>query len=172
MILDYYDAVEAAIEKHARNRTEEEKKDIRQQIYLDLLVEGKRVSTKNVKKLISESVLKHLRGSRKEDRLESLDEPSVFRIADANNAQEFEVFSGVDLSLIEDAVNKLPAVDRLILTHVFGLGTQITSITDLSKWMKKPRIWVKRKKIKALEKVRMILKTNGEKNGYRANNNN
>jgi hypothetical protein len=154
MIWKYWNEIETAIERHAANRSQDEKQDIRQTVYLTLLA-GKRVTTKKkALKIARESVLQYIQEQKKEGKEESLSEPGVFRMAEEQQAQEFDTSGGLDL---EAAIERLPAADQIIIRMFYGLAGEAQTIASIAHWFGKPGIWVRRRKKLAVEKLKILL---------------
>jgi RNA polymerase sigma factor (sigma-70 family) len=155
-VLDYYKAVDIAVGKYGKGKSEEELKDIRQTCYLALLEAGTRV--KNIKiayKICKDSVLRYLyEGDGKLIELESLSDDSVFRKVERTHSQEFDTSDGLDVESIKNVIDKLSDEDRYIVEMTFYFNYTVERIAE---FLGRPVIWVKRRKSLALQKLRKLL---------------
>lgn len=156
-ILDYYKAVDIAVRKYAKDKSEEEKQDIRQNAYLALLEAGTRVKNLKIAYLIaSDSVIQYLyRGQGKLIIPDSLSDESVKRTVEEQCAIEFDSSDGIDIDKIATVVDKLSSDEQGVIILYFY--TDYT-IEDIAQILGKPVIWVKRKKSLALQKLKKLLK--------------
>ena len=160
MVTDYYKAVDIAVRKYAKDKSDEEQRDIRQTAYLALVEAGSYV--KNIKiayGIAKNTVLQYMyRGEGKLVPQESLSDESVFRTVEKTRAVEFDISDGLDVDRIREAVKKLPSDEQFIIESAFGLGLGYWNTETVAEWLGKPVIWVERRKKLALLKLKKMLK--------------